>query len=156
MNKTLGLLIIVVIVLSWNFVFTDSKKVELTDPAKVLQGLSKSMQYKIAVKDFWKEINALPDAETWEKVGKEINVDLTKSLVKSIEVGIDGPGAITVYFANNVTIPIEKNIDDTKIVLTPEVEGDKLVWSCSGTMYKEYMPKKCKKDMPEGVHIDEN
>ena len=143
MNKTLVILVLAVIVLSWNFVFTDSKKVELTDSAKVLQGLSQAIQYKLAVKDYWKEKKSLPDAEVWAKEGKKINIDVSKSLVKTIEVGVDGPGAITVYFMNKETIQIEKDIDGTKIVLIPEIKGERLVWSCNGTIDKAYLPGKC-------------
>ncbi|HIF51936.1 MAG TPA: hypothetical protein EYQ42_10495 [Thiotrichaceae bacterium] len=142
MNKTLIVLILAVILLSWNFIFTKPK-IELTDPAKVLQGLSQSIKYKLAVKKYWKENKSLPDAETWEKQGSKIEVDISKSLVKSIEVGVDGPGAVTVHFMNKETIQLEKDIEGTKIVLIPEAKGERLVWSCNGTMDKQYLPKKC-------------
>jgi hypothetical protein len=144
MNKTLVILILAVIVLSWNFVFTDSKKVEYTDPAKVLQGLSNAIKYKRAVLSYWQEKHVLPDAEIWQKENIEVEVDISKLLVKEIEVGVDAPGAITVHFMNKETIPLEKDIDGTKIILIPAASGDRLVWSCRGTMYKDYMPKKCK------------
>jgi pilin len=143
MNKTLVILILAVIVLSWNFVFTSTKKIELTDQAKVLQGLSQSIQYKRAVIKYWKEKKSLPDAETWLKEGKKIEIDISKSLVKSIEVGIDAPGAVTVHFTNKETITLEKDIDGTNIILIPEIKGERLVWSCKGTMHKEYLPSKC-------------
>ncbi len=156
MNKTLVILVLAVIVLSWNFVFTDSKKVDLTDPAKILQGLSQSLQYKLAVINYWKEKKSLPDAETWAKEGKKIEVDTSKSLVKSIEVGVDAPGAITVSFTNKETIQLEKDIEGTKIVLIPEVKGERLDWSCRGTMHQAYMPKKCQQDMPvDNAEADE-
>jgi pilin len=143
MNKTLIILILAVIVLSWNFVFTSSKKVELTDSAKVLQGLSRAIQYKRAVLDYWKVNGVLPDTEAWEKGDRKIEVDISKSLVKNIEVGVDGPGAISVFFTNKETIKIEKDIEGTKIVLTPEVKGERLMWTCKGTIDKEYLPAKC-------------
>lgn len=137
------ILILVVIALSWNFVFNSSKKIELTDQARVLQSLSQAMRYKLAVIKYWKEKKSLPDAETWEKEAEKIEVDTSKSLVKSIKIGVDAPGAITVYFKNKETIKLEKNIEDTKIVLMPEVKGERLIWSCHGTMVKEYLPAKC-------------
>lgn len=143
MSEMLIILILVVIALSWNFIFNSSKKIELTDQARVLQSLSQAMRYKLAVIKYWKEKKSLPDAETWEKEAEKIEVDTSKSLVKSIEVGVDAPGAITVYFKNKETIKLEKNIEDTKIVLTPEVKGERLIWSCHGTMVKEYLPAKC-------------
>jgi pilin len=143
MNKTLVILILAVIVLSWNFVFTSDKKIELTDQAKILQGLSKSIKYKAAIIKYWKEKKKFPDAETWNKDGQKIEVDISKSLVKNIEIGVDAPGAVTVYFKNKETIQLEKDIEGTKIVLIPEVKGERLVWSCNGTMAKEYLPSKC-------------
>ncbi len=143
MSKTLIILILGVIVLSWNFVFTSSEKIELTDQAKVLQGLSHAIKYKRAVLDYWKEKGVLPDAETWKKEGKKIEVDTSKSLVKNIEVGIDGPGAISVFFTNKEIKKVEKDIEGTSIVLTPEVKGERLVWTCKGTIDKEYLPAKC-------------
>ena len=144
MSKTLIILILVVIALSWNFVFSSSKKIELTDQARVLQSLSQAMRYKLAVMKYWKEKKSLPDAETWEKEAEKIEIDISKSLVKSIEVGVDAPGAITVYFKNKETIKLEKEIENTKIVLMPEVKGERLIWSCHGTMVKEYLPAKCR------------
>lgn len=139
----LVILILAVIVLSWNFIFGTSKKIELTDQARVLQSLSLSIQHKFAIINYWKEKRSLPDAETWKKEGKKISVDISKSLVKSIEVGVDAPGAVTIYFTNKKNIPIEKNIEGTKIVLIPEPKGERLVWSCQGTMDSSLLPSKC-------------
>jgi hypothetical protein len=141
MNKALIVLILAVIVLSWNFVFTDAKKLDLTDSAKVLQGISLVIKYKIAIKEYWQATGSLPDAEAWKKSGKKIEVDLSKSLVKSIEVGADGPGAISVYFTN--IIKVEKEIDGAKVMLIPEVKGERLTWTCMGTLEPEYLPTKC-------------
>ena len=143
MNKTLVILILAVIVLSWNFVFTSSKKVELTDQAKVLQGLSRAIQYKRAVLDYWKINGILPDAEMWKKDDRKIEVDISKSLVKNIEVGVDGAGVISVFFTNKETTKVEKDIEGSKIVLKPEVKGERLAWTCIGTIDKEYLPAKC-------------
>lgn len=136
-------MILAVIVLSWNFVFTDSKKIELTDSAKVLQGLSMALKYKMAIKDYWKVTGSLPDAEAWEKSGKKIEVDLSRTLVNNIEVGADGVGVISVYFTNKETIKVEKEIDGTKVMLIPEPKGERLTWSCKGSLEKEYLPAKC-------------
>lgn len=143
MSKALLILILAVIVLSWNFIFTDKKKVELTDPAKVLQGLSHAIKYKSAVRIYWKENKVLPDAESWLKEGKKVVSDISKSLVEKIEIGVDAPGSVTVFFTSKEHIKLEKNIDGTKIILIPEPKGEKLSWSCTGTLPQEYMPKKC-------------
>jgi len=143
MNKTLIVLILAIVVLSWNFIFTEDKKVEFTDQAKVLKSLSQSIPYKIAIIKYWKEKKTLPDAKTWLKEGEKIEIDISKSLIKSIEVGVYAPGAVTVYFKNRDTIELEHDIEGTKIVLIPEVKEGRLIWSCNGTMYKEYLPRKC-------------
>ena len=144
MSKTLVILILAVIVLSWNFIFTDKKKVDLTDPAKVLQGLSHAIKYKSAVLAYWKEKKVLPDAEVWAKQGIKVESDISKTLVEKIEIGVDAPGSVTVSFMNKEHIKLEKNIDGTKIILIPEPKGERLLWSCIGTMPQEVMPKKCK------------
>ncbi len=115
----------------------------MTDQAKVLQGLSQALKYKLAVLEYWKEKGILPDAETWKKEGKKLEVDTSKSLVKNIEVGVDGSGAVSVYFTNKEKINVEKDIEGTRIVLAPEVKGERLVWTCKGTIDKEYLPAKC-------------
>ena len=149
MNKTLIILILAVIVLSWNFVFTDSKKVDLTDSAKVLQGLSLALKYKVAVKEIWKINGSLPDVQAWQEAGKKIKLDTSKSLVKNIEVGTDGPGVISVYFMNKEHKRVAKDINGKKINLIPVVEGERLVWSCKGSIDAEYLPKKCQKLVSE-------
>ena len=146
MSKTLVVLVLAVIVLSWNFIFTDKKKVELTDPAKVLQGLTHGIKYKSAVLAYWQERKKLPDAETWQKQDKQIESDLSKSLIDKIEIGVDAPGSVTFTFRNKETIQVEKDINGTKIILIPKTKGERLSWTCSGTMPQEYMPKKCTQD----------
>ena len=142
MNKTLIVLILAVIVLSWNFIFTSEKKIDLTDEAKVLQGLSLAIKYKIAIRKYWQEKGQFPTAELWQQEPAVV-IDTSKSLVKDIEVGVDDPGAITVTFTNKETIRVEEDINDKKIVLTPYLIDGKLDWSCKGTLKKELMPKPC-------------
>ena len=143
MSKSLVILVLAVIVLSWNFIFTSDKKVDLTDSAKVLQGLSMAIPYKLAVLDYWKTHKVLPDADAWQKQGKQPKVDISKSLVSHIDVGVDGPGAISVFFTNKDNISVAKDINGEKIVLNPAAGGERLSWSCTGTIDKEYLPNKC-------------
>lgn len=83
MNKTLIVLMLAVIVLAWNFVFTD-KKVGLTDQARVLQGLSNAIVYKMAIADYLAANHRLPDNKAWLNENKDIRVDLSQTIVKSI------------------------------------------------------------------------
>lgn len=143
MKKTLLILVLAVIVLSWNFIFSSSKKIQLTDPAKVLQGLSLTFKYKLAVRDLWQQQGTLPDAATWQQFATKPQVDISKSLVKSIEVGLQGPGEITVTYENKPHINVNESIDGKTITLKPQVKGDKLVWSCSSTLSNALLPKAC-------------
>lgn len=144
MNKTLIVLILAVIVLSWNFVFTSDKKVDLTDQAKVLQGVSLSIKYKAAVTKYWREQGKLPDAAMWKNMYKDKEVDVSKSLVDKIEVGVEGPGVISIYFLNKETNKIEKDINGKIVILKPFVMDKKLDWLCTGNLQQDLLPKRCK------------
>ena len=69
--------------------------------------------------------------------------------MENIEVGVDAPGAITINFTNKEAIQVERDIYGKKIVLIPEGMGERLNWSCKGTMYQEYMPKKCQQEITD-------
>lgn len=142
MNKSLPLLILLVIFLCWKFVFTSSR-VEYTDPARVLQGLSMALSYKTAIIRYWQEKGSLPTAEDWQEKKDKPVVDLSQSLVGSIRIAEDGPGVISVYFRNKPEIEMRTDISGTRILLIPEVGEGKLKWSCEGTVPAELMPKKC-------------
>lgn len=142
MSKTLIILIIAVIALCWNFVFTG-KKVGLTDRAKVLQGLSSAIAYKTAVRKFWEEKGMLPSDEDWDREKQKVVVDLSQSIAESIKVGEDGPGVISVYYAASQDLESSAEIDGKKINLIPGVQGEKLVWTCLGTISLKLLPKGC-------------
>ncbi len=142
MNKTLIILIIAVLVLCWNFVFS-SKKVGLTDRARILSGLSSAIAYKTAVRKYWEEKGTLPNSEDWGKEKQKVNVDLTKSIVKSIQVGADGPGVISVLYAASQDLESSAEIDGKKINLIPKAQGEKLEWTCLGTLPVKLLPKRC-------------
>ena len=142
MNKNLIILIIAAIVLCWNFVFS-TKKVVLTDQARVLQGLSSAIAYKMAVKRYWEEKGMLPSAEDWDKEKQKVVVDLNQSIAKSIHVGVDGPGVISVLYAGSQDLEFSAEIDGEKINLIPKAQGGKLVWTCLGTLPVKFLPKKC-------------
>ena len=143
MNKTLIILILAALVLSWNFIFNSSEKVDFTDEAKILQGLSSAISYKTAIRKYWLEKGELPTAEAWQKIANKPAIDISKSLVKTIDVGIEGPGMITVTFTNKDIINVAGDIEGKKITLKPVAIDGRLNWSCSGTLAKELLPKKC-------------
>lgn len=142
MNKTLIVLVLAVIVLAWNFVFTD-KKVGLTDQARVLQGLSNAIAYKTAIADYWAARHSLPDNKAWLNENKNIRVDLSQTIVKAIDVGLDGPGVISVHYVSRPGLESAAGIDGKKINLVPNVENNMLVWTCKGTVAANLLPKNC-------------
>ena len=144
MNKTLALLVLVVIVLSWNFIFSD-KKVGLTDQAKVLQGLSSAIAYKTAITKFWTTKGALPSNEDWINEKPGVVVDLTQTIVKSIQVGQDGPGVISVFYTVKPGLESPAEIEGKKINLFPNTQDGKLVWTCFGTLPVNLLPRRCSK-----------
>ena len=144
MNKTLIILIIAALVLCWNFVFS-SKKVGLTDRARVLSGLSSAIAYKTAVRKYWEEKGTLPKTEDWDKQKQKVVVDLSKSIVESIQVGKDGPGVISVLYIGRQDMESSAEVDGKKINLIPKAQGKKLEWTCLGTLPLKLLPKRCSK-----------
>jgi hypothetical protein len=142
MKNKLLLLILAVIVLSWNFVFTD-KKVGLTDQAKVLQGLSSAISYKTAIVNYWETNASLPNHEDWNNVTPGVVVDISQTIVNEIQVGLDGPGVISVYYGAKPGLESPTEIDGKKINLIPEADGGKLVWTCVGTFVANLLPRNC-------------
>ncbi|MCH7696287.1 MAG: pilin [Proteobacteria bacterium] len=123
----------------------SEKKIGLTDQAKVLQGLSSAIAYKTAVRRYWEENRTLPGTEDWHKRKQKVLVDLTKSIVESIQVGEDGPGVISVLYAASQDLESSAEIHGKKINLIPEVQGGKLIWTCLGTLPLKLLPKRCSK-----------
>jgi hypothetical protein len=142
MNKTLLLLVLVIIVLSWNFIFTE-KKIGLTDQAKVLQGLSSAIAYKTAVAKYWAENETLPNQDEWANEKPEVKVDISQTIVNLIQVGVDGPGIISVHYTAKQGLDTSADIEGKKIILIPNAQDDKLVWTCLGTLSAKLLPRNC-------------
>lgn len=143
MKKVLVILILGILYLGWTFIFTTEKKVDLTDPAKVLQGLSQAIKYKLAVRQYWQQQDRFPTAEDWQQFEDAPRVDVSSSLVTDIRVGELRPGAITVYFSNKDVINVAADIKGKSITLIPVLVNDRLDWICQGDMNRELMPEAC-------------
>jgi hypothetical protein len=143
-KKTLIPLVLIIIVLSWNFVFTE-KKVGLTDQARVLQGLSSAIAYKTAISNYWAQKGRLPSYNDWIQEKPEVSVDISQTIVKSIQVGEDGPGVISVLYTAKPGLDSPAGIDGKKINLIPRIQAAKLVWDCKGTLALDLLPARCSK-----------
>ena len=143
MNKSLIILVIIGIVLVWNFVLFP-EKLDFTDRVKVLQGLTMSSAYKKAIEEYWKENLTLPTAEQWQQQASAIKVDLGKSIVSEIKIAEIAPGSITVYYTNVRDRSIDAAISGKYLSLKPYESKGVLEWSCKGNVPLDYMPKPCR------------
>ena len=143
MKKWLVILSLIAIVIVWKFVLSPTK-LEFTDRFKVFNGLNFAVQYKDKVAEYWRENNALPTRDQWDETPHTIEVDFQNSLVESIEVGVAGPGVISITYTNTRDNSVSSVINDKKLYLTPEIRGDEVVWSCKGDLPADFLPKPCR------------
>ncbi len=142
MNRRLVILILLTLVLVWNFVLFPSK-IEFSDRTKVLQGLSFAKPYKDAIADYWKAKGQFPvqgELKSETLVSDEI---LDESLVESIIVGEEVPGSISIYFTKRKDSSVLVDIEGKKLVLTPSIEAGELKWKCKGTLAVDLLPAAC-------------
>jgi len=142
MNRALIILVLAVIVLSWNFIFTE-RKVGLTDQARVLQGLSSALAYKTAVIKYWNQNGKLPDHSDWLQANTQVSVDLGQTIVRAIEVGNDGPGVISVHYTARPGLDSPALVEGKKINLIPAVRDRRLDWVCLGNIDVSLLPRQC-------------
>jgi len=141
MRNTLILLTLVTLFLIWTFVI-NPKKVELTDPVRVLQGVSLARPFKAAVAEYYQKHHKLPTSEDWRAM-TAIAVDLSQSAVRSIKVGEETPGVIEIryYGAPGLKNPVA--LEGQVIRLIPEIMNNQIAWTCFGTLSSELLPRGC-------------
>jgi hypothetical protein len=143
MNRRLLLLILVTLVLVWNFVLFPSK-IEFSDRTKVLQGLSFAKPYKKAIADYWKAKGQFPIQKEWKSEALVTDDVLAKSLVESIIVSEDVPGSISIYYTKRKDSSVLVDIEGKKLVITPFIEGGEVNWKCNGTLAENLLPAACR------------
>ena len=143
MKKWLFALVVLALFLVWKFALSPSK-LDFTDRVKILQGINFAADHKTAVAEYWKENGTLPTHEEWENRENKIVKDFQNSLVKSIEVGIDGPGVITIIYTNARDKKIPPVINNKKLYLSPVLTGEVIDWSCKGNLPPDFLPKPCR------------
>ena len=151
MKSMLGILVVVVVFLSWKFVFSP-EKLEFTDRAKVLQGLLLAADYKQAVKEYWQREGKFP--QQGNRVADSVSVDTGDSIVGAIRVGEHGPGVISVHYVYKPEHDTPEGVAGARIMLVPEAFGDKLHWQCRGTVPEKYLPRTCQGLKPEAKSDD--
>lgn len=113
------------------------------DKLYVVKGITLAADYKKSVAEYLADNNGLPTSDDWQETGGSVDVDLSDSAVDRITVGDDGPGTVTIYYSASRLAAAPPAIDNTRIVLTPQVMGGEITWTCSGTMPEEFLPTAC-------------
>ncbi len=143
MSKTLIVLIVIGLVLTWKFVLFP-EKLDFTDKMKVLQGLTLAKSYKTAISNYWRENDVFPDREQWMSEVPKIEFDPGKSIVSDIKVAEKAPGSITVYYSNVRDPYLAPEISGKSLSLTPYIDNGVLQWSCKGDVPLEFLPAACR------------
>ncbi len=143
MSKTLVVMIILGLILTWKFVLFP-EKLEFTDKMKVLKGLILAKSYKEAVGKYWQEKQMFPNEEQWTGDGPKLDVDLGNSIVSSIKVGEKAPGIITIYYSNSRDPDLAQGISGKSLSWTPYIYNGVLEWSCKGDVPVEFLPRPCR------------
>ncbi len=142
MNRRLVILILLTLVLVWNFVLFPTK-IEFSDRTRVLQGLSFAKPYKDAIADYWKAKGQFPvqgELKSEKLISDEI---LDKSLVESIIVGEEAPGSISIYYTKRKDSSVLVDIEGKKLVIMPSTKAGELKWKCKGTLAVDLLPAAC-------------
>ena len=143
MNRRLIVLILFTLVLFWKFVLFPSK-IEFSDRARVLQGISLAKPYKEAVANYWKSESEFPGKEDWQ-LESLISIEvLDKSLLESIIVGEESPGSISLLYTSRKDPDAPANIQGKKVVLTPFANDAGITWRCMSTLPEELLPLPCR------------
>lgn len=141
MNKTLNFLFIILFIIVLAYLASPDR--EYTDKLWVLKGVSLAQPYKAAVIEYIQRTGELPGAGDIEQEKIFVRVDFANTAVETITIGEDKPGLVTVHYSTNGIDSAPVEIDKQKIILSPTLSGNKLSWSCSGTMPVQFIPVIC-------------
>jgi hypothetical protein len=142
-KKQLNFLFIILFVIIFAYMLAPDK--EYTNKIWVLKGISVAAPYRAAVQEYWQNRKSLPGTGDLELEKIRVQVNLDRTAVQSVVIGEDGPGTVTVHYSTRDKKSAPAGINNTKIILTPVLSGNKLIWSCVGTMPAEIIPQACKK-----------
>ncbi len=143
MNRRLIVIILLALVLVWNFVLFPSK-IEFSDRTRVLQGISLARPYKDAIMNYWKSKSEFPGKEDWQAESLISLEVLDKSLLESIVVGEEAPGSISLLYTSRKDPNAPAGIQGKKVVLTPFAIDTELTWRCTSTLPEDLLPIACR------------
>ena len=142
MKKILKYLFVILFIIILAYLFVPDK--EYTSKVWVLKGISLAQPYQAAVIEYWRRTGALPMPGDLAHEKILVKVDFDKTAVKSITIGEEGPGTVTVHYFTTGIDSAPAAIDNRTITLTPGLADNKLAWTCQGTMPDEFIPRRCK------------
>ena len=141
MKKQLRFFFILLFFLLFAYILRPSS--DYMEKLFVVKGISLAADYKKAVSDYLADHRELPTGEDWIEMSPAVQVNLDESAVDRITVGDDGPGTVTIYYSTDKLADAPPAINNTRIILTPQVFSGKITWTCKGTMPEEYRPNAC-------------
>ncbi len=143
MNRRLIVIILLALVLVWNFVLFPSK-IEFSDRARVLQGILLAKPYKEAIVNYWISESEFPGEEDWQSESLVSIEVLGKSLLESIVVGEEAPGSISLLYTSRKDPNAPADIQGKKVVLTPFANDAGITWRCTSTLPEDLLPLPCR------------
>lgn len=142
MKKILNFLFIILIIVVFAYLLSPDR--EYTSKLWVLKGISLAQPYRAAVIEYVQKTGVLPGPDDIEREKIFVRVDLENTAVKIITIGEENPGAVTIYYSTAGLDSAPSEINNHKIILSPSLTGNKLTWSCKGTMPADFIPVLCK------------
>lgn len=142
MKKQLRFFFVLLFVLLFAYLLRPSS--EHLDKLYVVKGITLATEHKKAVSNYLLDNKTLPTDKDWEAMADRVRVNLAESAVDRITVGDNGPGTVTIYYDSSKLAGAPLAINNTRVVLTPQVFGDSITWTCSGTVPEDYLPNACR------------
>lgn len=142
MKKILKYLFVILFVIIFAWLLVPDK--EYTGKIWTVKGMSLAQPYQAAVIEYWRRTGALPMPGDLAHEKILIKVEFDKTTVKSITVGEEGPGTVTVHYFTTGIDSAPAAIDNRTITLAPDLTDNKLTWSCRSTLPDEFTPRKCR------------
>lgn len=142
MKKTFNFLFIILFIIVAAYLFAPGK--ETTNKLWVIRGISLAQPYKAAVIEYIQRTNSLPLPGDLEHEKILVKVDFSHTPVKTVTIGEEGPGTVTIHFFTTGINSAPPEINNKTITLTPDMANNKLTWSCRSTLPVEFIPAVCK------------
>ena len=134
---TLIEIMIVVAILGLLLAYTVPAYRDSATRSKAGECLALANSAKIAVSEYWTTHNNLSQIKNNKTVSFALSKTVTGTNVKKVTVRKHG--LIKCFFTTS-----DENLNGKHILLTPEVTGSSLSWSCKSNLKQQHIPHGCK------------